>query len=293
MSVHLFAAEVHGIAAFHRPVVVELVLRFDEEAEVFVRLSEWISVCAPTFLICGEHAVVEAFRRRAFHAEVYGIEAVVTHLYGAVVVVYRRAVEWVAYHLSPMLPAGVDAMVVIVVHACDVVADVLRVVVVVRSALILRVYILEDEAAQPCAVLHVELGTEHHVLQIVHEVAALLPCVPLFALAVAVVVEQEHLAVVFEEVVGVYREAPQIGVKVQTRYPTAQLVAGAVGVESIGSIAAARYEGVPEVLYARAGRYTLHVAVAVEAIGLATELARHLQSQFEAEREERVLVAYL
>ena len=192
-----------------------------------------------------------------------------------------------------MLPAGVDAVVVVVVHACDVVADVLGAVVVIRSALILGVDILEDEAAQPSAVLQVELGAEHHVLQTVHEVAALLPCVPLFALAVAVVVEQEHLAVVFEEVVGVYREAPQVGVEVQTRHPTAQLVAGAVGVDSVGCVAAARYESVPEVLYARAGRYALHVAVAVATIGLAAELARHLQSQFEAEREERVLVAYL
>ena len=95
MSVHLLAAEVHCVAAFHRPVVVELVLRFDEEAEVFVRLSERVVVCAPTLLIGGEHAVVEAFRRRAFHAEVYGIEAVVAHVDAVVGVVYRRAVEWV------------------------------------------------------------------------------------------------------------------------------------------------------------------------------------------------------
>ena len=88
MSVHLLAAEVHRVAAAHRPVVVELVLRFDEEAKVLVCLCERAAVCTPTFLIGGEYAVVEAFRRRAFHAEVEGVETVVAHLYGAVFVVY-------------------------------------------------------------------------------------------------------------------------------------------------------------------------------------------------------------
>ena len=88
MSVHLLAAEVHRVAAAHRPVVVEPVLSLQKEAEVAVCLCERAAVCTPTFLIGGEHAIVEAFRRRAFHAEVEGVETVVAHLYGAVFVVY-------------------------------------------------------------------------------------------------------------------------------------------------------------------------------------------------------------
>ena len=70
VSVHLLAAEVHRVAAAHRPVVVELVLRFDEEAKVLVRCGSRVAVWSPALLIGVEYALVESRRRRAFHAEV-------------------------------------------------------------------------------------------------------------------------------------------------------------------------------------------------------------------------------
>ena len=88
-----------------------------------------------------------------------------------------------------MLPSRVYAMVVIVIDASYVVANVLGAVVVVWTTLMFGIYILKNQAAKPCAVLHIKLRTKHHILQTIHEVAMLLLCVPLLTFTIAVVVE--------------------------------------------------------------------------------------------------------
>ena len=74
--------------------------------------------------------------------------------------------------------------------------------------MVFRIEIFEDDVPQPRTVLDVHLRSEHDVLHVVKEVAVVLPVVPVLARAVSVIVKEEHLAVIFEEVVGIYRCTP-------------------------------------------------------------------------------------
>ena len=165
-------------------------------------------VGAPTFLIGGESAVGEARGGRAVDAQMPCYEAVVVDVQSSVGVVYGRTVERIAHHLSPVLIARIDAVVVIVVDAGYLVADVLRVVVVVGATLVFCVDVFGYDVAQPSAVFQFQFAAKHDVFKVVEEVAAMYALVPVVARAVAVVVDMEHLTIIFKEVVGIYRESP-------------------------------------------------------------------------------------
>ena len=221
-----------------------------------------------------------------------GHESVVVNTYLIVGVIYRRAEQRVADDLSPMLPSGVGAVVIVVVGAGNVVADVLRAVVVVWTALVFRIEILEHDVSQPCAILDVHLCSEHHVFEAIHEVAAVLPCVPLLALSVAVIVEQEHLAVVLEEMVGIHAQSPCLGVVVYSHHPAAQDVALLVAIHSVCVVLSSGKERVPERFEAFFGRNGNHLALSVALVWCAAKLGSHLQSHLQTQRIQVLVFAY-
>ena len=71
--------------------------------------------------------------------------------YGAIGIIERRAVERVAHDLSPVLPPRVEVVVVVDVHACNVVGNLSCTIVIDRTALVLGVDILEGQGVKPAA----------------------------------------------------------------------------------------------------------------------------------------------
>ena len=104
-------------------------------------------VGAPTLLICSQGTVGEARCGSAVNAEMPRYEAVVVDVQLSVGVVYGRSVERIAYYLTPVLPTWIDAMIVIVVDTGYLVAYILRMVVVVRTALVFCVDVFGYDGA--------------------------------------------------------------------------------------------------------------------------------------------------
>ena len=218
-------------------------------------------------------------------------EAVVADVDDAVIVVERRAIERVADDLSPVLPSRVDVMVVVVVHASDVVGYGLRVVVINRTALVFGVHIFEDDIAYPSVVLEVEFHAEQHVLEVVNEIAAFLFHLPFFSFSVSVIVHQEKGGVVFEVFVDVESPAPCVAVVVESRHPTADLVSGDVLIGGLADVGASRNECVPHAFQSTFSFHGQHGAVALPLIGCSSEGGCHLKSEFERPWEEPVFVS--
>ena len=249
-------------------------------------------VGAQSFLIGGQQPIGQPVCRIAADAQVEGHESGVLEVDDAVLVVDGRAVERVAHGLSPMLPTGVDVVVVVAVAAADVVGQRGRVVVVDGAALVLRVDILKHDVAQPRAILYVQLQAEQHVLQVVDEVATLLPDSPLVACSVAVVVELQHRRVVFEVFIDVESQLPGIVVVVHAHHPRAQLVALGILILGafLGHVGTTWHEGVPHAAQSVVALVDAHVA-APRHIGRTAKLGSHLQTEFEGEREEALGIA--
>ena len=74
-----------------------------------------------------------------------------------ILVIKWRKVKRITHDLPPVLPTSKDVMIVVFVVAANVLANVSRVVVIHRSALILRVQILQHYMAQPRRLLQVQL----------------------------------------------------------------------------------------------------------------------------------------
>ena len=175
-----------------------------------------------------------------------------------------------------MLPAWIVAVIIIVVHSCQVVGNVHRMVVIERSALILGIEILEHHIAKPCAVRKIQFGTQHDVLQLITIVSVLLAVLPFLTLAITVVVEEKHLTVVLKEMIGINTDMPGVGLVVETHQPAAQMVSLHIGIGSISGISTTGYEGMKEILKALARRYLHHLAIGSTMIDIATKLGSHL-----------------
>ena len=121
-----------------------------------------------------------------------GHKPIVLHLDITIAIINRREVERIAHHLSPMLPARTEIMVIEIVLSANMVLPSCIVVMVNRTALIFCIKIFEDQSLQPGAVFHVQLGSQHPVFKIVEQVTTLLLHVPFLAFAISVVVELEH-----------------------------------------------------------------------------------------------------
>ena len=130
-------------------------------------------------------------------------ETVVLNLDESIVIIDRRAVERVSYHLSPVLPSRVGIMIIVLVLAAKVVGDQWCMVVVNGTTLIFRVDKLHDNVTQPGTVFQIQLSTEHPVTQIVEEIAALLFLLPVLPLTITVVVHKEHCRMIFKETIHI------------------------------------------------------------------------------------------
>ena len=76
-------------------------------------------------------------------------EAVVFHLDRAIFVIDGRKIERIAHHLSPMLPARRDVMVVEIVATADMILEGRIVVMIDSTTLVFRIDIFEHNVTQP------------------------------------------------------------------------------------------------------------------------------------------------
>ena len=191
-----------------------------------------------------------------------------------------------------MLPSRIDAMVVVVVHASEMVRNIHRMVVIVRTALVLSIEIFEDDVTQPSAIFQVDFRTEHDVLEFVAIETALLVFHPLITLTISIVVEEEELTMILEIMVAIDTQAPRIGIIIDAEHPTTERVTSHIGIHAVGGIGSTRDEGIPHTLESTLCRHLLHL-VTHHTVGFAAKLIRHLQSHFETQRTEGILIAYL
>ena len=91
-----------------------------------------------------------------------------------------------------MLPARGDMVIVVIVTTAQMVLPRHVMVMIDRTALILRVEIFEDDIAQPRTILQVQFTAKHNILEIVEHIAMFLLLIPLTARAVSVVIELQH-----------------------------------------------------------------------------------------------------
>ena len=136
-------------------------------------------------------------------------------------------------------------MIVIVVYARKMVGDVGGVVMVVRSTLILGVDVFQDQIAQPSAILDVDFGSQHIVLERVLEVSACFLYLPILSLSIAIVVHHQHLAIILEEMVGIDTQFPSVSVVVNAHYPRPQQITRGISIYSIALLLTARHKGMP------------------------------------------------
>ena len=83
-------------------------------------------------------------------------------------------------------------MIIIVIASSEMTAYEGGVIMIHRSALILRIKIFYDNTVQPINLLQMQFGTKHHILEVVEEESAVFLHIPFRALTVAIIVKHEH-----------------------------------------------------------------------------------------------------
>lgn len=81
------------------------------------------TVGAPTFLIGTQHTIAQALSRLTIKTQMIGNETIVSDNNISVVIINRRTVKWISYHLAPMLPSRIDAVVIIIISTRYMVCD--------------------------------------------------------------------------------------------------------------------------------------------------------------------------
>ena len=118
-------AKIHGITAFQAPAFQQFaskrILTFHEEAHIMVLLVIRFVIRAKPFLPRRKHTILEPRQRPAVNPEKKSHETAVFHTDCAIAVVYRRTVKGIADNLPPMLPPGINRVVVEVVFSPDMV----------------------------------------------------------------------------------------------------------------------------------------------------------------------------
>ena len=95
---------------------------------------------------------------------------------------------------------------------------------------------------------------------------------------------------IFEIMIGIDGSLPSVSIIIDTHQPTAQLVAGNIGISPFTCIRARCRQRMPEAFQIFLGRNLYHT-VTYWTIRIATKLSNHLQAHFYAERTESVLIA--
>ena len=83
--------------------------------------------------------------RIAFESDMESLTTIVLHFYRLVSIIKRRQEERITHDLSPMLPASIKAVVIIIILSTQMVRDDLIMVMVHRPALIFRMEILKQD----------------------------------------------------------------------------------------------------------------------------------------------------
>ena len=83
-------------------------------------------------------------------------ETVVSDINTSVIIINRRTIEWISYHLSPMLPSRIDAVVIIIISTRYMVSDTRCTVMIVRTTLIFGIEILQHHIFQPARILQIQ-----------------------------------------------------------------------------------------------------------------------------------------
>ena len=163
-------------------------------------------------------------------------------------------------------------------------------VMIVRTTLIFGIEILQHHIFQPARILQIQFEAQHNVLQRIHEETAFYFLIPVCALTISIIVEEKHLAVIFEIMIGIDGSFPTVSVIIDTHQPTAQLVAGNIGISPFTCIRARCRQRMPEAFQIFLGRNLYHT-VTYWTICIATKLSNHFQAHFYAERTESILVS--
>ena len=80
-------------------------------------IIKWLAVCAPVACYCGKEAPRDIWGGIAVDADVEGTQTVVTELENMGGIIYRRGEERIAHTHTPVLPARIEAMVIVIVYA--------------------------------------------------------------------------------------------------------------------------------------------------------------------------------
>ena len=125
-------------------------------------------------------------------------------------IVDRRTIERIAHHLPPMDPAGIEAMVVIVLSTSNVIVHARIVVVVDWAALVPRIQEFDHHGVQPSHLGQLQVCTQHDVFERIEQVTVLLARVPFRTRPIAIVIQEEHGRMILEVMVGIECKAPTV-----------------------------------------------------------------------------------
>lgn len=243
------------------------VLRFEEEGVLVLHFGKGVAIGAPRAEVGVEQAIVELREWLACEANVVGAKAGAAEDEALVALVEGRGEEWVADGHAVVLPSAIEIVVVVVVDATHLVADLRCAIVVDRPALIICAEVFDDERRDPA------IARERNLKPI---------------LTIEPTILEEERTMVFKEMIVVGTKRPSVGGTIAERgSPSTEGVARDVGIAfAIGDITStASDEGMEEVFEAFAhldGRGLL-ASPAAYVVESPSELCGHLQSADEGE----------
>ena len=149
-------SEIAPVASSDIPAMFEATANFQHHAYVVLFGCEGHFIGSQSLLPGGQKTIAYAIPWLARHPQVEGLEPIVLNVDTPILVVEWRAIQRVAHYFSPMLPPGVNVVIVKIVDARDMVTHVLRVVVIHGTTLKLGVQIFKHHAAHQVVVFQIE-----------------------------------------------------------------------------------------------------------------------------------------
>lgn len=176
-----------------------MVAAFRHEAYIMMLLGKWQDIGSPALLIGSEYTIAEFIGRLAIESQVIGDETVILHLYLSICIIDWRTIERITHYLSPMLPASIVTMIVIIVHSSQMIRNIHCMIMVIWSTLIFGMDILQYNITNPSAIFDIQFRTQHHVLEGIHKEAMAFLALPLLSFAITIIIKHKHLTVILEE----------------------------------------------------------------------------------------------
>ena len=107
-------------------------------------LRKWQDIGSPALLIGGEYTIAEFIGRLTIKSQVIGDETVILHLNLSICIIDWRTIERITHYLSPMLPASIVTVIVIIVHSSQMIRNIHGMFMVIWTTLIFSMYILQN-----------------------------------------------------------------------------------------------------------------------------------------------------